>query len=93
MSKPEDQDNAHLSIVKAKDVKGLPAATFITDEIEPLMSEGKQYADMLKDAGVKVEYKNYDGVTHEFFGMGTVVDKAKDAEAKIASDLRSAVSK
>ena len=93
VSKPEDQDNPHLSIVKAKDLKGLPAATVITDEIDPLMSEGKQYADMLKDAGVKVEYKNYDGVTHEFFGMGTVVDKAKDAEAKVASDLRSAFSK
>lgn len=93
VSKPEDEINPHLSIAKAKDLKGLPAATVITDEIDPLMSEGKQYAEMLKGAGVKVEYKNYDGVTHEFFGMGKVVDKAKDAEAKVASDLRSAFSR
>jgi acetyl esterase len=29
---------------------------------------------------VTVEAKNFDGVTHEFFGMGAVVAKAKDAQ-------------
>ena len=28
---------------------------------------------------MRVRYKNYEGVTHEFFGMGAVVDKSKDA--------------
>lgn len=26
-----------------------------------------------------VHHQHYDGVTHEFFGMGAVVDKAKQA--------------
>ena len=30
-------------------------------------------AEKLKEAEVIVESKNYDGVTHEFFGMGAVV--------------------
>ncbi len=34
----------------------------------------------LMKAGVKVTHKIYDGVTHEFFGMAAVVDKAKDAQ-------------
>ena len=35
--------------------------------------------------GVDVEQKTYDGVAHEFFGMGMVLDKTLDAE-KMAGD-------
>ncbi len=57
----------------------MPPATVILAEIDPLRSEGEAYAKKLKDAGVEVTVKHYDGVTHEFFGMGAVVDKAQDA--------------
>ncbi len=87
-----DTKNPYLVILKGN-VKGLPAATVITDEIDPLMSEGKAYADKLKQAGVAVRYRNYTGVTHEFFGMGAVVDKAKDAEMFAADGLKSAFGK
>lgn len=40
-----------------------------------------------------VEYKNYDGVTHEFFGMGAVVDQAKKAVEFAAIDLRKSFAK
>ncbi len=40
---------------------------------------------------MKVEYVNYEGVTHEFFGMGAVVPEAKEAEAMAASDLKGAL--
>ena len=53
-----------------------------------LRSEGKQYADMLKGAGVKVDYKLYNGTAHEFFGMGAVVPDAKQAVKQAASGLR-----
>lgn len=72
----------------AKDLSKLPPATIITAEIDPLRDDGKMYADALKAAGVKVEYVNYEGVTHEFFGMGAVVDKAKQAVAKGAEGLK-----
>ena len=45
-------------------------------------------AQRLKDAGVTVEQKTYDGVTHEFFGMAAVVDKAKDAQQMGADGLK-----
>lgn len=38
--------------------------------------------------GVAVECRNYDGVTHEFFGTGAVVEKAKQAVALAASGLK-----
>jgi acetyl esterase len=39
---------------------------------------------------VDVQQKTYDGVTHEFFGMGTVVDKAMAAEEMAAAALKKA---
>jgi len=75
------------------DLKGLPPATIVAAEIDPLTSEGKAYADALKKAGVKVDYKLYNGVTHEFFGMGAVVPKAKDAEQYAADALTRAFKK
>ncbi len=72
------------------DVRELPPATVITADIDPLMSEGKAYADKLKAAGTDVAYRNYDGVTHEFFGMAAVVDKAKAARRFAADRLKAA---
>jgi acetyl esterase/lipase len=70
------------------DLQGLPAATVITAQIDPLRSEGKELADRLKEAGSDVDYKNYEGVTHEFFGMGAVVDEARQAEQQAATGLK-----
>ncbi len=43
---------------------------------------------------IKIESDQiYEGVTHEFFGMGAVVDKAREAEQLAATDLKSALGK
>ena len=62
----------------------------ITADIDPLHDQGKAYADKLSKAGVNVQYKEYTGVTHEFFGMRAVVDKAKQAEQDASAALKSA---
>ena len=85
-----DGDNPRVSILRAGNLKGLPPATIITAQIDPLRSEGEMYANKLKDAGVDVRYQNYDGVTHEFFGMGAVVDKAKQAVQLAGGQLKAA---
>ena len=85
-----DGENRLISLVDEKDLKGLPATTIITAQIDPLRSEGKAYADLLEKAGVAVRYKNYEGVTHEFFGMAAVVDKAKEAQKFVAKGLKEA---
>lgn len=79
-----------ISLVKAN-LKGFPPTLIIAAEIDPLQTEGKLLADKLKDAGVKTDYKLYDGVTHEFFGMATVVPQAKDAQRLAAKKLKSAL--
>lgn len=93
LDKPEDGSNPRISVLQASDFKGLPPATIIAAEIDPLRSEGKAYADKLQAAGVKVDYQLYKGVTHEFFGMGAVLDEAKQAETVAADDLKAIFAK
>ncbi|QXV66974.1 alpha/beta hydrolase [Mucilaginibacter sp. 21P] len=78
-----------ISLVTAN-LKGLPPTTVINAEIDPLQSDGMMIVDKLKAAGVTVDSKKYDGVTHEFFGMGAVVPEAKDAEEYAVAQLKKA---
>ncbi len=73
--------------------KGLPPATIVAAEIDPLQTEGQRYARKLMKNGISVKYRLYSGVTHEFFGMGAVVDKAKSANQFAASELKAAFAK
>ncbi|SDK64050.1 acetyl esterase [Catalinimonas alkaloidigena] len=72
------------------DLNELPPATIITAEIDPLRDEGEAYAQRLKEVGVAVEAKRYEGVTHEFFGLAGVVDTAQEALAYAATHLKRA---
>ena len=81
--------NKYMSVLHAN-LKGLPPATIISAEIDPLRSEGSDYAIALQKAGVPVKRMLYMGVTHEFFGMGAVVDKAKAAVNFSAMRLKEA---
>ena len=88
--KPEDAKDPKVALLQAKTLKGLPSATIITAQIDPLRSEGEALAKKLTADGVEVAYKNYDGVTHEFFGMSAVVDVAKEANAFVFANLKAA---
>lgn len=90
LSAPEDGNNTKISLLKSEKLGGLPPATIITAELDPLRSEGEALARKFEAAQVPVAYKNYEGVTHEFFGMGAVLDKAQDAVAFVAVNLRMA---
>lgn len=85
----EMSGDPRISLVKAN-LKHLPPTTIITAEIDPLHDDGTMLADKLKSAGVNVNYINYDGVTHEFFGMAAVVPEAKAAQSVAATDLKKA---
>lgn len=90
VTQKSDANSEYALPTKAKTLKGLPPATVITAEIDPLMTEGKAFADRLAKEGVPVAYQNYEGVTHEFFGMDAVVAKAKEAQAFASAQLRKA---
>ncbi len=79
-----------ISLVNAN-LSGLPPTTIIGAEIDPLQSEGKTLSEKLVAAGVTTTYKLYIGVTHEFFGMASVIPEAKQAQALAASQLKNAL--
>lgn len=89
---PADGMDPRINLVGA-DLKGLPPVMIINAQIDPLRTDGEMLESKLKAAGVTVERKVYPGVTHEFFGMGAVVAKAKEAESAGASALADALAK
>lgn len=89
MRSDADAKNPYLIPLNGN-LAGLPPATIINAEIDPLRWDGEEYARRLQAAGVPVMQKTYPGVTHEFFGMGAVVPEAKDAVNMAAMALRKA---
>ncbi|MCK8493522.1 alpha/beta hydrolase [Spirosoma sp. RP8] len=87
---PADGDTPYISLVDVADLRGLPPTTIIAAEIDPLQTEGMQLRDKLGSQGVKVDYRLYTGVTHEFFGTYAIVKKAEEAQAFAAMQLRDA---
>ena len=78
-----------ISLVDAT-LAGLPPTTIITADIDPLRSDGEMLAAALQQAGVPVQSRNFEGVTHEFFGMGAVVPESKEAVQFAATRLTEA---
>ena len=75
------------------DLSGLPPTTIINAQIDPLENEGKVLAEKLKAAGIDVERKMYEGVTHEFFGMSAVLEQAVEAQKLAAERLKKSFKK
>ncbi len=90
LAKQEDWKHHQIDLLGAKSLKGMPPTTIITADIDPLRSEGAELAKKLQRDGVSVSYRNHEGVTHEFFGMGAVVDKARQAMDFAAGNLKQA---
>jgi acetyl esterase len=53
----------------APSLAGLPPAFVAVCEYDPLRDEGKQYAHRMRDAGVDVTLRRYDGAVHGIFQM------------------------
>jgi acetyl esterase len=86
-----DSANPYACPARAESLAGLPPALVITAEFDPLRDEGEAYAARLREEGVATVLKHYDGVTHGFFGMPSVVEKSRVAIAEASAALRRAI--
>ncbi len=89
---PEDIADWRASPLEAPDFSGLPPALVIGAAYDPLVDEGKAYADRLAGAGVPVRYSSYEGMTHGFLSVAGAIDVAHTAIAEAATGLRRAFS-
>jgi acetyl esterase len=89
LSTPADKTDPRLDIVHAK-LSLLPPVTIINAQIDPLRSDGAMLEEALKQARVPVARKEYEGVTHDFFGAAAVLPAAKNAQTFAAEQLKDA---
>jgi len=87
---PQDVGDWRASPLKAPDLSHLPPALIIAAGHDPLVDEGKAYADRLAAAGVPVTYTCYDGVVHGFASMAGAMDDGHTAISEAAAALRRA---
>jgi acetyl esterase/lipase len=84
-----DKTDPRLDIIHAK-LSLLPPVTIINAQIDPLRSDGAMLEEALKQAKIPVTRKEYEGVTHDFFGAAAVLPAAKNAQSLVADRLKDA---
>jgi acetyl esterase len=90
LAAPEDGANPLASPLRATDHSGLPPATVITAQYDPLRDEAEAYGARLRESGVPAEIIRYDGMMHGFFTMTGQLDTARVAVAAAADRLSGA---
>ena len=90
LATPQDGASPLASPLRADDLSGLPPATVITADYDPLRDEGELYAKRLEEAGVPTTLIRYDGMIHGFFTMVGDLDTARTAVLDAAERLRGA---
>jgi acetyl esterase len=84
---PASRRNVDASPLRAADLAGQPPAAVLTAEHDPLRDEGEAYAQRLRDAGVPVEHRRFDGQMHGFFSMVNVLPGAATGMAYVAEQI------
>src|SRR6185503_12726064 len=90
---PKDWSDWRASPLLAASHAGLPPAFVLTAGYDPLIDEGRAYAQRLAAAGGKVSYKEYSDMVHGFVLFGGVLETANAAVAECCEHLRSAFEK
>jgi acetyl esterase len=86
-----DGADGRASPLRAKDLGGLPPATIVTAEFDPLRDEGEAYADRLRESGVPVVGRRYLGMIHGFTSLPFVTPMADRSIADLAQDFRASM--
>ena len=86
----QPRNNPMMAPLHAQDLAGMPSATVITAEFDPLRDEGEAFGEKLKTAGVATTIKRYDGMIHGFFHMQDALKAGRTAMLLAATELKTA---
>jgi acetyl esterase len=87
---PADAEDWRASPLRAATYAGAAPAVIVAAECDVLHDDGAAYAAALRGAGVAVEYREYPGMIHGFFGMVPAVDDAMTAQRQVWAAFRRA---
>jgi len=87
LPRKEDLVDWRASPLLAKSLAGLPPAYVITAGYDPLLDEGRAYAERMAREGVEVAYREYSDMVHGFILFGGVLDTANAAVAECCEKL------
>ena len=92
---PDEKDRTdwRASPLLAASHAGVAPAFVLTAGYDPLVDEGRAYAERLAKAGVEVGYREYSDMVHGFVLFGGVVEAANAAVAECCERLRGAFEK
>jgi len=85
----EDVNDPRYSPILS-DLAGAPPAVVVTAGFDPLRDQGNAYATKLVEAGVDVDFMEYEGMFHGFFSMDAGLDVAAQAQDQVAAALKDA---
>jgi acetyl esterase len=86
-------DDARVSPLKAADLSGLAPALVLTAGFDPLRDEGNEYAAALRSAGVTVDHRQFDALTHGFASIAPFGGGSADATTATISAIRAHLSR
>jgi acetyl esterase len=89
---PEQGSLPYASPIRSESLSGLPSATVITAEYDPLLAEGESYSDKLTSHGVSTTYRMYEGMFHGFTSFINMLEQADQSIDFIASQLQQSFS-
>ncbi len=89
--RPELRRDPYVKAMNAPTLRGLPPATVVLAECDPLHDMGVAYAERLRADGVPVELKVYPGMIHAFFSFIGIFDDGRDAVTFAGRAIRAAL--
>lgn len=87
LSSPEQAADIRVSPLWAKDLRGQPPAMIVTAGFDPLLDDGRRYADRLEAAGVPVAYREFTGQIHAFISLTRVIPQGNECLREMADWL------